>query len=233
MGECFNGNTDYVAPYQEVVSGLFNYPMFFTIKDVFGSGQSMYKIKERFDEEDAKFKDVDALGIFVDNHDNARFQHQFHNDKHFKSALTFALTARGIPFYYYGSEQDFAGGDDPENRETLWGSMNTNSEIYQMTKKINAARKAHQVWNHPQEEKWVTDNIYAYSRGDFFVALTNSENDQQLTPSASNFAAEGTTVCNIFFPDTDCQQISGGKLNIYLKGGEAKIYLPKTSAYFQ
>jgi len=38
MGECFNGNTDYVAPYQEAVSGLFNYPMFFTIKDVFGSG---------------------------------------------------------------------------------------------------------------------------------------------------------------------------------------------------
>jgi len=33
----------------------------------------MYKIRERFDEEVAKFKDVDALGIFVDNHDNARF----------------------------------------------------------------------------------------------------------------------------------------------------------------
>ena len=73
MGECFNGNIDYVAPYQEVVDGMFNYPMFFTIKDVFGSGQSMYKIRETFDAEAAKFKDVDALGIFVDNHDNSRF----------------------------------------------------------------------------------------------------------------------------------------------------------------
>ena len=53
--------------------------MYFTIKDVFGSGQSMYNIKNRFSEEQSKFKDIDALGIFVDNHDNARFLNQ-HND---------------------------------------------------------------------------------------------------------------------------------------------------------
>jgi len=53
------------------------------------------------------------------------------------------LTGRGIPFYYYGSEQNYAGGNDPNNRESLWQDMNTNSDIYQMTKKINAARKAH------------------------------------------------------------------------------------------
>jgi len=120
MGECFNGDSNYVGPYQQHVTGLFNYPMYYTIKDVFGSGQSMYGIKNRFAEEDGKFKDVDALGIFVDNHDNARFQNQFHNDSGFKSALTFALTARGIPFYYYGSEQNYSGGNDPNNRESLW-----------------------------------------------------------------------------------------------------------------
>jgi alpha-amylase len=31
----------------------------------------------------------------------------------FKNALLFALTGRGIPFYYYGSEQAYAGGNDP------------------------------------------------------------------------------------------------------------------------
>jgi len=113
MGECFNGDPSYVAPYQNNLTGLFNYPMYYTIKDVFGSGKSMYGIKNRFSEEDGKFKDVDALGIFVDNHDNARFQNQFHNDSGFKSGLAFALTARGIPFYYYGSEQNYAGGNDP------------------------------------------------------------------------------------------------------------------------
>ena len=41
MGECFNGDPAYVGDYQNHVDGLFNYPMFFTIKDVFGSEKSM------------------------------------------------------------------------------------------------------------------------------------------------------------------------------------------------
>jgi len=61
MGECFNGDVDFVAGYQGHVEGLFNYPMYFTLHDVFGSGQSMYNIRTRYDHEDAAFKDVDAL----------------------------------------------------------------------------------------------------------------------------------------------------------------------------
>jgi len=103
MGECFNGDPNYVGPYQNHVDGLFNYPMFFTIKDVF-SGKSMYDIRTRYMSEEGKFKDIDALGVFVDNHDNARFLSFNKDEKMFKGALTFALTSRGIPFYYYGSE---------------------------------------------------------------------------------------------------------------------------------
>jgi len=120
MGEVFNGNCDYIGPYQQHLAGLFNYPMFFDIKDVFGNQQTMYKLKNRYAEEASKFKDVDALGLFADNHDNARFL-SWHNDvANFKAALTFTLTGRGIPFYYYGSEQAYAGGNDPQNRESLW-----------------------------------------------------------------------------------------------------------------
>jgi alpha-amylase len=39
--------------------------------------------------------------------------------------------------------------------------------------------------------------------------------------------AEGETVCNIFFPTTDCQTVSGG-VNVYLSGGESKIYVPQS-----
>ena len=120
MGECFNGDPAYVGPYQGPVNGVFNYPMYYTIKDVFGSGKSMYGIKNRYNEEGSHFSDIDATGLFVDNHDNARFLNQFNNQTAFKSALAFALTGRGIPFYYYGSEQAYAGGKDPQNRESLW-----------------------------------------------------------------------------------------------------------------
>ena len=121
MGECFNGDPAYVGPYQQSLTGLFNYPMFYTISDVFGGSQSMYKIRNRYNAEEQHFSDIDALGVFVDNHDNARFLNRYSNNKTgIKQAQTFALTSRGIPFTYYGTEQYYAGGNDPQNRESLW-----------------------------------------------------------------------------------------------------------------
>lgn len=76
MGECFNGFSGYVGDYQNYISGLFNYPMYYSIRDAFAYGKSMTVIRDRWAEEQKYFKDLDALGIFVDNHDNARFLNQ-------------------------------------------------------------------------------------------------------------------------------------------------------------
>lgn len=130
VGEIFNGNDAYVADYQNYVDGTLNYGMYFTIKDVFQSGSSMRNIGQRISQQQGMFKDVDALGIFVDNHDNPRFLNGNPNWKPFKSALAFALTSRGIPIFYYGSEQAFAGGQDPNNREPMWKNFNRNHEIF-------------------------------------------------------------------------------------------------------
>jgi len=120
MGECFNGDPAFVGPYQNYLTGLFNYPMYYTILDVFRNEKTMYGIRNRFNDENGKFKDVDALGVFVDNHDNARFLNGMGDHTKFSSAIIFALTTRGIPFTYYGSEQYYGGGKDPNNRESLW-----------------------------------------------------------------------------------------------------------------
>lgn len=144
MGECFNGNDNYVGDYQNHVSGLFNYPMYYTIRDVWAYGKSMKNIATRWSSNKA-FKDIDALGIFVDNHDNNRFLNVKNNKVLFKSALTFALTARGIPFFYYGSEQGFAGGADPNNREPMWNNLDKTSDLYVYIKTLNKARKAESV----------------------------------------------------------------------------------------
>lgn len=110
--------------------------MYFSIRDVFQSRRSMTIIRDRWNEEFKHFRDLDALGIFVDNHDNARFLNGNGDHRLFKSALAFALTARGIPFFYYGSEQGFAGGNDPYNREAIWNNLDESSEIYQFVQKI-------------------------------------------------------------------------------------------------
>ena len=148
----------------------------------------------------------------------------------FSNALTFALTSRGIPFFYYGSEQAYGGGNDPQNRESLWQDMNTNSDIYKMTAAINKARKSTKSYDHPQQEKYVMDNFYAYSRGEMFVALTNSYNQVQYHVPNLPWS-DGTTVCSIF-NGSDCQQIQGGGMDVTLVNGEAKIYVPKTNSFF-
>ena len=55
MGENFNGDPAYVGPYQWHLTALFNYPMYYTIKDVFGGNKSMQNIKSRYEEEDSHF----------------------------------------------------------------------------------------------------------------------------------------------------------------------------------
>lgn len=109
--------------------------------------------------------------------------------------------------------------------------MNTNSDIYKMTAAINKARKAEQIWDHQFEERYVTDNFYAFQRGKFLVATTNTHNDQNISVPNTAFS-NGEKVCNIFNPSTDCQTVSGNTVNVYLKNGEAKIYVSSGSAFF-
>ena len=231
MGECFNGFDGYVGDYQNYIDALFNYPMYYTIRDVFMYGKSMRNIPDRWSQNQKYFRDVDALGIFVDNHDNSRFLHTNNDVRLFKSALTFSLTARGIPFFYYGSEQGFNGGDDPYNREVLWRNFDRNSDLFKFTQTLNKARATQGVVNHPFAEKWADDNLYAFTRGKFFVALTNQVYGQVHVDVPNTGFTEGEQVCNIFFT-TDCIKVTNGKLGIYLNNGEVKVFVPKTSSFF-
>jgi alpha-amylase len=47
--------------------------MYYSIRDVFQSRKSMTILRDRWNQEFRYFRDLDSLGLFVDNHDNARF----------------------------------------------------------------------------------------------------------------------------------------------------------------
>jgi len=131
VGEVLNGDIGYVSQYtHDGLDATMNYPMYFTLRNVFNFKHSMYEIRNTFNAAQSAFADVDALGMFIDNHDNARFLSMTPSIPMFKAALTFALFAQGIPIVYYGSEQGFNGGNDPFNREALWPSMNPNNPLY-------------------------------------------------------------------------------------------------------
>ncbi|NVB81716.1 MAG: alpha-amylase [Kofleriaceae bacterium] len=61
-----------------------------------------------------------VLVNFLDNHDLPRFMFEKSDPAILKSALMYLMTWDGIPCVYYGTEQGFAGGVDPKNREDMF-----------------------------------------------------------------------------------------------------------------
>jgi len=102
--------------------------------------------------------------------------------------------------------------------------MNTNSDLYKIIAKVNAQRKKSQIWNQQWVERYAAQNFYAFSRGEFLVCLTNSNNTQNYKVTYHPFS-QGETVCNIF-NSSDCQKVSGG-VQVQLNNGESKIYVPQ------
>ena len=47
---------------------------------------------------------------FVENHDNKRFLNRCPDRGYFTNAVVFGLLWEGIPVFYYGGEQYYAGG---------------------------------------------------------------------------------------------------------------------------
>ena len=87
---------------------------------------------------------------FIDNHDVARFlfwlrdrpasqrRAMLHN------ALAFLMFAQGIPCIYYGTEQEFEGGNDPANRERMWDTgFDTTGDTFKWTQRLIALRNAY------------------------------------------------------------------------------------------
>jgi len=227
VGECFDGRINYVSGYQGAVDGLLNYPLYYAINDVFAYGNSAYDLRDALSAISQGFKDITVLGNFVDNHDNPRFLHFNGSHNRLKNALNFMLFQQGIPIVYYGTEQGYAGGADPANREQLWTNMDSSSELYLFLQKSISIRKAFQIWNLDLTERYVTDDLYAFSRGKVLIVTTNS-NSPKITYEL-NFLPynAGDVVCDIYWTD-DCLTVTSSGLEVDLLGGETKIYIPKS-----
>lgn len=230
IGEVFDGRVSYVASYQPPLTSLLSYPMYFTLKNVFAYKQSMYQLRDRLSEYAAQFRSVGLLGGFLDNHDNARFLSIQSDYALYKAGLIFNAYSSGIPIVYYGTEQGFAGGDDPRNREPLWVSgFNTRAPLYTFLQSINTWRKRYNVFSSAQTERYADDQFYAFTRGQVFIALTNVGSTSSINLQRQityHSYAVGTTLCNLFYP-TDCVPVTPSGFTVVLNNGESKIFVPQ------
>ena len=219
LGEVFNGRPWYVASYQKCVDGVFNYPFYYTIQDSFCG--SMRNIESYIYNARTEFSDPSILGIFVENHDNPRFLNRCNDRYKFKNANILSIFWEGIPVFYYGGEQWFSGGADPNNREPLWGHYDTDSDMYKSLSIANNVRTEQKIWKFTQVQRYADDVFYSFTRGNVLVCVTRGEACQR-TITYHEFS-EGDKLCNALDP-SDCVTVSGGSIFINM-GQDPKIYV--------
>ena len=225
VGEVFDGNPSYLSTYTKIMPGQLSYPMYYTLKSVYGDKQSCYQLRNRFSDYDNLAIDTTLLCGFVDNHDNNRWLNQYRDWASLKNALAFNLLSASIPLVYYGTEQGYTGGADPNNREPLWYSgFNQNHELYKFIQVAANARKNIPV-SAEHIERYVDDVFYAFSRGETLVCTTNQgSNMSSFTRQVTYLPfTSGTKVKELYSGQS--QTVSSSGLKITMSKGMPQIWV--------
>lgn len=103
------------------LSTLFDFPMYFTLRDVLLRNEPVGRIADVL-RHDSLYVHPDELVTFFANHDVPRFASaDGSSPAKRKLAFGLTLTLRGIPELYYGDEIGMLGGGDPDNRRDFPG----------------------------------------------------------------------------------------------------------------
>lgn len=259
LGEVLDGHTCFLKHYQDAgVPGLLSYPMYYTLNQTFGNPgfqqNSVTLLGDRLAEYQSHGVHTHLWGNFLDNHDQKRFMSCFVNtpEEQFgavllKSALTWVFMSEGIPILYYGTEQLYAGGIDPANREPLWYSKYSNqSAVYLHIQRLNMARKRARVWEYDLRPWWphgddptsashhqqglAAGSVYAFTRGQTLVVLTNkpfADQPMQLTFQVHAIPPH-VRLCNMLHDSgngVDCIVTDSAQHVTVVLTGESKVYV--------
>ncbi len=110
------------------VSTVFDYPMYFVLREVMLNGAPVGRIADVL-RRDALYPRPDDLVTFLGNHDVARFASaEGSSAAKLKLACALTLTLRGIPELYYGDEIGMPGAGDPDNRRDFPGGWREDTQ---------------------------------------------------------------------------------------------------------
>jgi glycosidase len=110
------------------VSTLFDYPMYFVLRNVLLNGAPAGRIADVL-RHDSLYPRPESLVTFFGNHDVARFASAPGSSAaKLKLAFGLTLTLRGIPQLYYGDEIGMPGGGDPDNRRDFPGGWSDDAK---------------------------------------------------------------------------------------------------------
>ena len=239
IGEVFDGRPNVVSKYQSnMLDTLFDMPLYFTIKDVFGQDGNMRKLAERL-KEDFNYENADILIGILDNHDVSRFitEAGYHGKDKLKLALAFLMTVNRIPCIYYGTEVGMEGvggmtaaDRPPENRKMM--EWNKDPELLEYFKKITNIRNQYGALQSGKLlEMWQDDKVFAYSRSDskeeIIVGLNNAYYNQrrEIPIRSESGIREGTVLINLL--NNEEVVVRNGRVILNFDPKEPKILVVK------
>lgn len=192
-----------------------------------------------------------ALVNFIDNHDVPRFLFNSNGDvAALRNALTLLFTEDGIPDLYYGTEQEFSGGNDPANREVLWTTgMPTTGDTFAHIANLAGIRRSYValrrgdtkvVWSSPHVGQEDDAGIFAFERtggdaGANAYALVVLNTNGFKTSSTSNGGSvlqthwpPGTTFVDVLDPAQATYASDGNaQLQVSIPAQKAMILVPQ------
>lgn len=270
FGEAFDGDDALIGSYtfdQEVDSVFYFSHKFTVIDGVFKWGGATTAVEDLFNARSTNYGSVahpdgptaesgegltpqQLLVNFIDNHDIPRFLYENPSVPALHSTLVYLMTIDGIPCLYYGTEQEFDGGNDPFNREDLWVSgYDTTNGTFRLIQHLIALRKQHAPLRRGSMQiRWTTDRtadepdagILAFERtlgGETVLVVINTSDDHVSETSYAWGGGEhmqtsftdGTILTNVLEDDDMVDDVvtvgAGGRLLVHVPPRGAKIYV--------
>ena len=246
------------------LDSAFYFPQYYTaVRDVFQWGQSTDRIENLWTARATNWgEEPHDLGVgvapvdlpvnFLDNHDVPRFlwgvaEHPADVQRALlHNALVFLFTVPGVPCLYYGTEQDFDGGNDPANREDLWASgFDTSGSTFSWIRRLTAIRRHYSslrrgdvtvTWSSSRTGAESDAGIFAFERNGgtstngYALVVLNTHQDQASTTESSGAAMEvlapaGTELRDALTGDRFTVS-SGSTLAVTLEPMSAVILVP-------
>jgi len=220
------------------LSTVFDFPLFFVLRDVLLSGAPAGRIANVL-REDALYPHPDWLVPFVANHDVPRFSSEpGSSPEKLLSAFALLLTLRGIPELYYGDEIGMTGGADPENRHdfpggwpgdpqnafTTEGRTPEQQRIFAAVQKLLTLRREHEALR--------TGKLFhLFSDDDSYVFMRQSDDERLMVVFNNAAKARTLTIGQAFTPAQEALQtrLLYGNASADATGKELRITAPAQS----
>jgi glycosidase len=214
------------------VDKMFDFPLHFTIRRVFGEGQSIRNIGHVL-AHDQLYMDPTSLVTLLGLHDVSRFMNERGATiAGLKLAYTLLTTIRGTPLVYYGDEIALPGGNDPDNRRDFPGGWRGDARdaftpagrtadqqaVFGHLQKLLALRKQRpELRGARTEHLFIDDQAFVYARGGSVIAINNDTKEASVVIERTLMRTDALGTCQR--PVT-----AGGKTTIRIPPRESCVF---------